>query len=176
MSRAFVDEDAGSDESDGLLDIPLPIPAGAKNYMTRDGAERLVEELRALSDIERPRAASALAAAVPADGSDSLRRLSEIDRRISYLARMKAALVAVDEPSSLERVVFGLVVRVREEGGGEAEYRIVGADESRPELGLLSWASPVARALVGKRIGELAVAALPRGELRMRVLEIRAAH
>jgi transcription elongation factor GreB len=172
LSRAFVDEDAGSDESEGMLEIPIPLPAGAKNYMTSEGAARMVAELRALNDIDRPRAAAALAAALPADESESLRRLSEIDRRVSYLGRMKSALVVVDEPATAERVVFGLVARVQEEGGPEREYRIVGADESDPENGLLSWASPVARALVGKKVGDLAVATLPRGECRMRVLGI----
>ena len=83
MSRAFVDEDAGSDEAEGMLEIPIPLPAGAKNYMTSEGGARMVAELRALNDIDRPRAAAALAAALPADESESLRRLSEIDRRVS---------------------------------------------------------------------------------------------
>jgi transcription elongation factor GreB len=181
MSRAFVDDDAGRDETEGMHDIPLPLPAGARNYMTPEGAAALVGELNALADIERPKAAAALSAAQSADSADALRRLSEIDRRISYLSRMKSALEVVSLPSSAERVVFGLVVRVREESGGpgqgpapvEAEYRIVGADESDPGRGLLSWASPVAKALIGKREGEVATVRLPQGERRLRVLTIR---
>ncbi|MGB4587234.1 MAG: hypothetical protein WBH66_09345 [Rectinemataceae bacterium] len=138
MSRAFVDEDAGSDETDGMHDIPLPLPPGARNYMTPEGAMRMADELRNLVDAERPQAAGALAAAAPAAKSEYLRRVSEIDRRISYLSRMKSILSVVDPPSSVDRVVFGLVVRVREEGGTdsaprEVEYRIVGVDESEPE-------------------------------------------
>lgn len=193
MSRAFVDEDAGADETDDMHEIPLPLPPGARNYMTPEGAVLLADELRKLAEEERPRAAKALAAAEPAAKSEFLRRISAIDRRISYLTRMKAALSVVEPPASAERVVFGLVVRVREEGapkeggaagagvpagvpaGGYAEYRIVGADESDPERGYVSWASPVAKALIGKRAGEIAVVRLPVGEQRLRVLEIRLA-
>jgi len=173
MSRAFVDEDSGSDEADDLHEVPLPLPQGAKNYMTSEGALALADELRSLTEVERPKAEALLAAAPPADSAEHIRRISHIDRRISYLARMKSALEVVGPPESLDRVVFGLSVRVRDEASGEEKiYRIVGVDESDPDQGLLSWASPVARSLVGKRVGELAMARLPRGECRMRILGI----
>ena len=178
MSRAFVDEDAGSDETDGMHDIPLPLPPGAKNYMTPDGAMRMADELRNLVDLERPQAAGALAAAAPAAKSEYLRRVSEIDRRISYLSRMKSILTVVDSPSSVDHVVFGLVVRVREEGSADSvprdvEYRIVGVDESDPEKGYVSWASPVAKALIGKKVGDIVSAHLPLGERMMKILGVR---
>ena len=180
MSRAFVDEDAGADETDGMHEIPLPLPPGARNYMTPEGAILMADELRRLAEEERPRAAGALAAAEPAAKAEFLRRISAIDRRVSYLTRMKAALSVVEPPASVERVVFGLVVSVREEGGGPgggggrtADYRIVGADESDPERGCVSWASPIAKALIGKRVGEAAVVKLPVGERRLRVIGIR---
>jgi len=173
MSRAFVDEDSGSDEADDLHEVPLPLPQGAKNYMTSEGALALADELRSLTEVERPKAEALLAAAPPADSAEHIRRISHIDRRISYLAHMKSALEVVGPPESLDRVVFGLSVRVRDEASGEEKiYRIVGVDESDPDQGLLSWASPVARSLVGKRVGELAMARLPRGECRMRILGI----
>jgi len=172
VSRAFVDEDAGSDEAEGMLDIPLPLPPGAKNYMTPTGASKMADEFRRLTDLDRPRAMAALSAAGQADKSDSIRRLSMIDRRISYLRKMKSSLEVVDAPSTSERVVFGLVVKVREDSGAEMSYRIVGVDEADPEQGLLSWASPIAKSLIGKRVGEMAIARLPVGELRLRILEI----
>ena len=184
MSRAFVDEDAGADETDGMHEIPLPITPGARNYMTPEGALLMAEELRRLAEEERPRAAGALAAAEQAAKAEFLRRISTIDRRITYLTRMKAALSVVEPPASAERVVFGLVVsvgeerdRVREQGelerGSTIDYRIVGADESDPERGYVSWASPIAKALIGKRVGEAATVRLPVGEQRLRVLGIR---
>ncbi|HEY9054148.1 MAG TPA: GreA/GreB family elongation factor [Rectinemataceae bacterium] len=173
MSRAFVDEDAGRDETQGLHEIPLPLAPGARNYMTPEGAAALLRELAFLSEIERPKAAAALASSGQAAESDALRRISELDRRISYLLRMKALLEIVDPPASKERVVFGLAVRVADESGEEAEYRIVGAYESDPERGLVSWASPIARALLGKRAGDIAVVKLPRCEKKLRLLEIK---
>lgn len=174
MSRAFVDEDSGSDEADDLADIPLPLPAGAKNYMTPRGAAALLSELRGLSESELPKAQAALAQAASGEQASAIRKVSEVERRLAYLRRMEALLQVVEEPASTERVVFGLEVLVSEEDVGvERSYRIVGVDESSPQNGLLSWASPVARALVGKRVGDLAVAVLPRGERRMRVLAIR---
>ena len=172
MSRAFVDEDAGSDEADGMHDIPLPLPSGARNYMTPKGAMKLAEELRNLTEAERPRASASLAAADQADKADHIRKLSEMDRRISYLTRMKSMLEVVETPSSAERMVFGLVARVRNQDGSEEEYRIVGVDESDPDRGWVSWASPTAKALIGKRAGETAVARLPGGERKMLVLGI----
>ena len=178
MSRAFVDEDAGSDETEDMHEIPLPLPAGARNYMTPEGAMRMVDELRKLVEEERPRAAGALAAAESANKADFIRGLSKIDRRISYLTRMKSMLEVVQAPSSLERAVFGLVVSVREEhAAGDAaardvEYRIVGVDEIDLARGYVSWASPVAKALIGKRAGEVALVRLPMEEQRMRILGI----
>jgi transcription elongation factor GreB len=173
MSRAFVNEDAGADETDGMHEIPLPLPAGARNYMTPEGALRMEDEFRTLVESERPRAAGALAAAETADKADSLRKLSEIDRRISYLARMKAMLEVVAPPPAADRMVFGLVACVWEEKGArEAEYRIVGVDEIDPTKGYVSWASPIAKALIGRRVGELTVVKLPQGEQRMRILKI----
>jgi len=86
---------------------------------------------------------------------------------------MKSLLEVVSPPESRERMVFGLTARVREASGAESEYRIVGVDESDPERGLVSWASPVARALLGKHAGETAVVKLPQGEKRLTVLGIR---
>lgn len=176
MSRAFVSEDSGSDEADDLADIPLPLPPGSKNYMTSEGAARLSTELRELAERALPRARAALAASSRDDPAAAIRKVSEIERRLTYLGRMEALLEVVQEPASRDRVVFGLSVRVEEGNGAERVYRIVGADESDPERGLLSWASPVARSLIGKRVGDLAIAALPGGERRMRVLEIFPAH
>lgn len=180
MSRAFVDDDAGSDETADMHEIPLPLPSGAKNYMTPEGAMRMSDELRHLLEIERPRASAGLAAAEPSAKSASIRQISEIDRRVSYLSRMKSILVVVDPPESLDRMVFGLVAKVTEERFDpsasrlyvESKYRIVGVDESDPERGWISWASPIAKALIGKRPGESALVKLPAGELKLTVLGI----
>lgn len=165
-----MNEDAGSDETDDMHDIPLQLPPGVRNYMTPVGARRLAEELRSLSDEQRPKAAAVLAAAE--DKAEALRALSRIDRRIAYLSRMKASLEVIEPPVSLERIVFGLVAEVRASDGSESTYRIVGVDESDPERGWISWASPVAKALIGRAVGDQVVVKLPMGESRLKIIGI----
>jgi transcription elongation factor GreB len=154
MSRAFVDESASESRENDSPELKFPLPAGAKNYVTPAGAARLRSELEAL-----------LATAAP--------RLREVDRRIEYLKRMRAMMEVV-APSGPDpkRVVFGTLVTVRESGGAERTYRIVGVDESDPGRGWVSWISPLARALVGKTKGEQARVKLPAGEEIVTILSI----
>jgi transcription elongation factor GreB len=168
VSRAFVDEDSGED--DGLLDIPLPLPPGARNYMTPEGAARLHDELRELTERGRPRALAALASAP--DAEEARHRLHEIDRRVAYLGRMASLLAVTETPEEPERVAFGAWVELVDGEGRPELWRIVGADESDPGRGLLSWASPLSRALMGRKAGESVTARLPRGERRLRVISI----
>lgn len=169
MSRAFVDEDSGDDEE--LPELPLPLPPGAKNYSTPEGAARLHDELRLLVEKERPRALAGVGGASGDEGATARRKLAELDRRIAYLGRMASLLEVVEPPENPGRVSFGLRVRVLEEGEPRT-WRIVGVEESDPERGLLSWASPVARALMGRRVGETVTVRLPRGELKVGIVGI----
>jgi transcription elongation GreA/GreB family factor len=122
--------------------------------VTQEGAARLGAELEAL-----------LATPAP--------RLREVDRRIEYLKRMRAMMEVVAPPGpDPQRVVFGTLVTVRESGGSERTYRIVGVDESDPGRGWVSWISPLARALVGKTEGEQARVKLPAGEEIVTILSI----
>jgi transcription elongation factor GreB len=155
MSRAFVDESASESRENDAPELKIPLPPGAKNYVTPQGASHLRAELDEL-----------LALAAP--------RLREVDRRIEYLSRMRAIMEVVEtsEPEP-DRVVFGTTVTVRETGGTERTYRIVGVDESDPAHGWVSWISPLARALMGKKRGEQARVKLPAGEELVTVLTIR---
>ncbi len=155
MSRAFVDESASESREDGAPELKIPLPPGAKNYVTPAGAARLRAELAALHALPQP-------------------RLRESERRIQYLSRM-AALMEVVAPGggSPDRVAFGSVVVVSEEGAGQSSWRIVGVDESDPARGWVSWVSPLARALKGKREGETVQVRLPSGEKTVRIVSIR---
>ena len=154
MSRAFVDESASESRENDAPELKIPLPAGAKNYVTPQGAERLRAEIEDLLALEQP-------------------RLGEVDRRIEYLSRMRAIMEVV-QPSAREpdRVVFGTTVTVREARGAQKTYRIVGVDESDPARGWVSWISPLARALVGKRPGEQARVKLPAGEELLNVVAV----
>jgi transcription elongation factor GreB len=154
VSRAFVDESASESREDGAPELKIPLPAGAKNYVTPQGAQRLRAELAELSAVPQP-------------------RLREVERRMEYLSRM-AALMEVVTPGEQppERVVFGAAVTVREEGKGERTWRIVGVEESDPARGWVSWVSPLARAMMGKKPGDTVTVALPAGESRLTILSI----
>ena len=155
MSRAFVDESASESSENDAPELKIPLPPGAKNYVTPEGGARLRTELEQLLAIAPP-------------------RLREVGRRIEYLTRMRAMMEVVDPAGpDPQKVVFGTVVTVRETGGAERTYRIVGVDESDPTRGLVSWISPLARALVGRKRGEQARVTLPAGEETLTVLSIQ---
>ena len=176
-----MDEDASASNEAEAPELKIPIPPGSRNYLTAEGAEALSRELHELTAAERPRLQAEFAVAAAAgrmidpDELSALRaRLGEVDRRIAYLDAMAglAELVPLPPPEGRDRVKFGATVRVRDPRGGETEYRIVGVDEADPGRGLLGWPSPVARALIGKKVGELALVKLHGGELSVRVLAI----
>jgi transcription elongation factor GreB len=180
MSRAFVSEADSQFQEEEVPPIKIPLPPGASNYMTPEGAGRLREELAALADGERPRVTASLARLVtPGAGPDreqlaaQRRRLREIDRRIEYLRAMLARLEVVDPARErADRVLFGATVTVEEPGSCSRKYRIVGVDESDPAAGRISWISPLGKALLGRREGERVRLKLPEGESSLLILKI----
>src|SRR5678809_1488320 len=135
----------------------------ATNYITPAGAKRLAAELRRLVDRERPRVVQEVAdAAAQGDRSENAeyiygkKRLREIDRRIHFLTkRLDSAVVVRSEETRKDIVVFGATVEVEDEDGKRSRYTLVGADESDPARGKLSWKSPIGRALLKKRVGDV---------------------
>jgi len=147
-----------------------PQATGSK-YITPEGARRLREELEALWRVERPKVTQAVAeAAAQGDRSENAeytygkRRLREIDRRVRFLRRRLAGMVVVDQPpADPSRVFFGAWVSLEAEDGAQARYRIVGPDEFDMAPGYISMDSPLARALLGKRLDDEITAELPGG-------------
>jgi transcription elongation factor GreB len=180
MSRAFVSESDGEFQDDDLPPIKIPLPPNTRNYMTPEGAERLKSELNHLVHTERPRIAALVSRQVSgieeADQQTiglSRRRLREVERRIEYLDIMAGRLEVVESAGQDPRkVTFGAAVTVADEKGTTRVYRIVGVEESEPEAGRISWISPLARALIGARAGEIVTAELPEHEVRFKILEI----
>jgi len=148
--------------------------------MTAEGAERLKSELRYLLHTERPRIAAQLSRQVSGvDRADqqtiglSRRRLREVERRLEYLNVMVGRLEVVETAGQdRQQVTFGAAVTVEDEKQTTKLYRIVGVDESEPEAGRISWISPLARALIGARAGEVVTAQLPEHEAKLKILEI----
>lgn len=156
-------------------------PGATKSYMTPGGYARLKAELRHLLDVERPELVRVIAwAASNGDRSENAdyiygkRRLREIDRRIHYLTKRLDQAEVIDPASreATDRIFFGATVTYREETGEERVVTIVGIDEADPARGLVSWVSPLARALLRRTAGEEVVVRTPSGEERIEILDV----
>ena len=158
MSKAFTRE---SDDS-GAEDVPSfrpQLPPGVRNYITRDGAERLRQRLSGL--LEKKDAPSA----------------TEVDKRkldanISNLRQIIDSLVIAEIPADREKVAFGARAVIRHENGQEEAYHIVGIDESDPDNGSISWVSPLARALLSRRAGQKVKFRSPAGEEELTIVSV----
>jgi transcription elongation factor GreB len=181
MSKAFTKE-TDAEEDDEPEAAPA-LPAGAKNYMTQQGFRRLQEELRQLARVERPKVVETVSwAAGNGDRSENgdyiygKRRLREIDRRMRYLAKRLENAEAVDpaRQKNREQVFFGATVTYANvETDAEHSVKIVGVDEVDAEAGLVSWVSPIARALLKARVGDVVEVRTPAGVERVEVVSIR---
>ena len=180
MSKAFVREaDEGLDEDDSPPDLSLPI--GIKNYITPAGYKRLKDELDALWKTERPTLVQTITwAASNGDRSENgdyiygKKRLREIDRRIRFLSKRleNAAVVDPAQRESCDQVFFGATVTVRKRCGTENIYSIVGVDEADAGRGLISWVSPLSKALLKARANDVVMLRIPDGVEELLVVEI----
>lgn len=180
MNKAFVRESDGDDDEDhgGLP----PIPAGAKNYITPEGHQRIREELLQLIDVERPEVVKVVHwAASNGDRSENgdyiygERRLREIDRRIRFLTK-RLDLAEVVDPSvhhGSDQVFFGATVTYLNAAGDEHTVTIVGIDELDPLRGKISWVSPVARALTKAREGDVVTLRTPAGDDELEIVSVQ---
>ena len=154
---------------------------GFKNYMTPAGYRRLSEELQRLWRVERPEVVATVAwAAGNGDRSENgdyiygKRRLREIDRRIRWLAKSLDSAVVVDNTGRTDdRVFFGATVTYLRATGDRREVTIVGTDELDTGGDRISWRSPLARALLKARAGDLVTLRLPDGTEELEVLAVR---
>jgi transcription elongation factor GreB len=161
VSKAFTRE---SEES-GAEEVPYvrpQLPAGARNYITRDGADRLKRSLDELLETKR--------ALVTGDTEADRRKIESAIRRLQQIL---GSVVFADAPTDRERIAFGATVRVRRGKGEEESYQIVGVEEADPERGRISWISPLARALLSRRAGDKVRFRSPRGEEELTVLTVR---
>lgn len=148
--------------------------------VTKEGLERLQAELQELREVRRPAIVAALAEARSHGdlrenaGYDAAKHDQAMtEKRIADLDALLRQAVVLEENTSGNRdiVRIGSTVVVDVEGD-EERYTIVGAIEAKPTQGLISNESPVGKALLGLRPGEIAVAAAPHGAMQIRVLRI----
>jgi transcription elongation factor GreB len=159
---------------------PEPAKPMRPSYITAEGAQRLRAELDHLWRSERPEVTAAVsAAAALGDRSENAeyiygkKRLREIDRRVRFLRRRLEVLTVVERvPDDRSRVFFGAWVRLEDDAGRRRRVRIVGPDETDHAPRYVSVNSPVARALLGRRIDDEVTVVTPRGKVRQLILDV----
>jgi transcription elongation factor GreB len=178
MSKAFTPETDGEDD-----DITLPpLPAGSKNYITPQGYATLRAELFELIDNERPRIVEIVHwAASNGDRSENgdyhygKKRLREIDRRIRFLTK-RLEIAEVTDPSNhhgKDQVFFGATVTYVDEAEVERTVTILGIDEADSLKAEVTWVSPIARALLKAREGDVVKLVTPVGVQEVEVVQVQ---
>ena len=151
--------------------------------LTRRGADRLRDELKRLKSVDRPRVIRAIAEArahgdlrenaeyhAAKDQQGFIEaRIRDIESKLSH-----AQIIDVSKLTPSGKVVFGATVDLLDEtDDSEITYRIVGEDEADIGAGLISYSSPIARALIGKEEGDSATVVTPGGKRSYEILEVR---
>jgi len=177
MSKAFTKESDDEEE----LEPPQQLPVGLKNYITPAGYQRLRDELDQLWKVERPALVNTITwAASNGDRSENgdyiygKKRLREIDRRMRFLSKRIDNAVVVDPAQRLDcdQAFFGATVTVCGQDGVARTYSIVGVDEADAGRGLISWVSPLARALLKARADDVVTLHIPGGVEELEVIEV----
>lgn len=149
-------------------------------YLTPEGAKNLAAELNQLASVERPRVVQEVAdAAAQGDRSENAeytygkKRLREIDRRIRFLSkRLDGAVVVKQEEGAHLEVRFGARVEVLDENQKRSCYVIVGPDEANPSEGRISFQSPLGKALMKRKVGDVVTVLRPAGEIEIELVSI----
>ena len=157
--------------------------ADEKNYITPQGHAAIEAEFQELLKVERPALVKVVSwAAGNGDRSENgdyiygKRRLRQIDSRLRFLMQRMDAAVIVDPATQqgLEKVFFGAWITLYSlKNNTEHTYRIVGKDELAPSMGYISWVSPLAKALLGKQVGDVVKVVAPAGEDQYEIIDVQ---
>src|ERR671910_1596321 len=154
--------------------------ADSPRFITPQGFARLRSEYDELFGVERPKIVEVVSwAASLGDRSENAdylygkKRLREIDRRLAHLAKAMKAAKIVDPSSQAAtgEVRFGATVELADESDNRRILTIVGDDEADASAGRIGWSAPLARALIGARVGDERIVRLPAGEKNYEVVE-----
>ena len=157
--------------------------ADEKNYITPQGHAAIEAEFHELLKVERPALVKVVSwAAGNGDRSENgdyiygKRRLRQIDSRLRFLMQRMDAAVIVDPATQqgLEKVFFGAWVTLYSlKNDTEHTNRIVGKDELAPSMGYISWVSPLARAMLGKQVGDVVKVIAPAGDEQYEIIDVQ---
>ena len=166
MSRAFVKE---SDDDLSAGELPERPLAAHVNYVTPRGLEQLHTRVRELEERHEQVKRQA-----ETGDSEARQKLREIDRDLRYFRSQLERATLVDTANQpRDQVHFGAIVKIEDEEGAQHDFSIVGDDEADVANGMISWASPLARAMIGAKIGDTVVWHRPAGEAEVYIVDIR---
>ena len=167
MSRGFVKED---DLEHAGTDVPERPISAHPNYVTANGYALLEQQANAL-ELQRK------ALSAKKDDQQAQQQLAIVNRDLRYLsARLEHALQTNIHAASRalpEHVVFGATVTVEDEQGNSHTYQIVGEDEADVKENKVSWTSPLAKALIGQKVGDSVVWVRPVGNMLLEIIAIK---
>ena len=163
MSRGFVKEDDLEHAGTNLPERPVSTQA---NYVTPEGFRQLESEANKL-DKERATLVSIK------DDESAKQKLAIIDRDLRYLsARLEQAILVEPANQNKSTVLFGATVKVEDEEGDMLQFHIVGEDEADIARHKVSYVSPIAKALIGRKVGDSVSWKRPAGVLELEIIEI----
>jgi transcription elongation factor GreB len=154
------------------------------NYITPQGLKKLKDEYHQLMHVDRPKTVEIVAwAASNGDRSENAdyiygkRRLREIDSRVRFLTSRLEKAIVVDPPTlrdgpNSSKVIFGATVTVEDEEGQSKTFQIIGEDEWNIENSKISWKSPMAKAMLGRRVDDEVIVKKPSGEESLTITKI----
>lgn len=162
MSRAFVKGDDSDLSGEEVPERPISPHA---NYVTSEGLAQLRKRYDALTTQH---------AALKAASEDFDKpRLTQIERDLRYFSqRLDSAILVDPSKEPQDEVHFGATVRAQDAAGHVHRFKIVGEDEADVSTGKVSWQSPLAKALIGARVGDTVKWRRPAGEVELEILEI----
>ena len=171
MSRGFVKED---DLEHAGTDVPERQISAHPNYVTANGYAQLQAEAVTLEQ-------TIIELKAKKDEQQTQQQLAIANRDLRYVAaRLEHALLTKPDADSSalhknipEHVVFGTTVMVEDEEGNRHSYQIVGEDEAEVKAGKVSWTSPLAKALIGQKIGDSVTWARPAGNMVLEIIDIQ---
>jgi transcription elongation factor GreB len=163
MSRGFVKEDDLEHAGTDLPERPL---SEHPNYVTPTGLQQLQQQA---ADLEQQR----LELAPRKEDPSAQQQLARINRDLRYVqARLESAIPVDPAVQNRELVLFGARVTVEDENGDEHVFALVGEDEADIAAGKVSWVSPLARALIGHKVGDSVIWVRPAGNLLLDITDI----
>jgi transcription elongation GreA/GreB family factor len=165
MSRAFVKE---SDDDLTAGELPERPLSARPNYVTARGLEQLQARVRDLNDQHEQLKGLA------EEDSSAKQKLREVERDQRYFkAQLERAIVVNPAAQPHDEVHFGAELTIVDDGGQSHVFNLVGDDEADVATGKISWASPVARAMIGAKVGDVVTWRRPAGDTEVEIVEIR---